>query len=294
MNTLNVAILGSTEKEPNLLQLCPVQPNVLTNTTNSSQMYVLSMTFDDDQNENAVQTDNAEVSKSIEILEKNINYEKVKLQEPQRTSTPTFEDTSIGNFNDTILDGHLQEPQQDRPPLNNDITVHPQNKENERIATVLQHKQLDVDRKKTEENCVQISPIRKDELMQTTTSPLQLKTEQTDKEKKNTDYKSDSKETVENAPNIHKQSMKQTVADMFETNASTNNSSTNYCRDWLSRNNGCDSKDIAQNDTYVKQDSCDSELLENVTSVSKWVAPKTSKNKKQVAKIVKSKESKEM
>ena len=61
------------------------------------------------------------------------------------------------------------------------------------------------------------------------------------------------------------------VADLLAKNISNEM----YCRDWVSKNQAVNS--IAQNDSMsdsVEQDSCDSSLLDNVTSVSKWVSKK--------------------
>ena len=66
---------------------------VLTGTTNAEQMYVLSMTFDDGssastENKQMQEEIGHQVSKSIELLEKNENLEVEipKLQEPQQSS----------------------------------------------------------------------------------------------------------------------------------------------------------------------------------------------------------------
>ena len=89
----------------NLLQMLPVK--VLTGTTSSSQVYVLSMTIsDDEKNDEENQTKLQEqVANSILVLDKDIQQgaANIELKEPQRSSTPKFDEL----LNDTIIDGHL-------------------------------------------------------------------------------------------------------------------------------------------------------------------------------------------
>ena len=83
--------------------------NIVTQPTTPSQMYVLSMSVKDDSVSLPGNDLHAEVAKSIDIVDRDVNLEQVDiitLKEPQRTSTPNFDENNPANFNDTIIDGH--------------------------------------------------------------------------------------------------------------------------------------------------------------------------------------------
>ena len=90
--------------------LVSIPVEVLTGTNKSSQMYVLSMTFDDKPANIQTTEVQEQVAQSILLLqdkEENLDMKEIsKIEEPQRSSTPKFDDLNTG-LNDTILDGNL-------------------------------------------------------------------------------------------------------------------------------------------------------------------------------------------
>ena len=96
----------------------------------------------------------------------------------------------------------------------------------------------------------------------------------------------------------HNDNKRKTVADLIFGSKSSDDSSTKYCSEWVRKSKNSDEYS-AQNDTYIEQDTCDSNLLNNVTSVShncdnaKWVHPKHPNKNFQVANLDKNLNKKE-
>ena len=313
------------------LQVYPIQ-NVLTNTTNSSEVYVVSMTVDDDLEQKQV---NMDITKSIQILDRDINLNDLTqipdFKEPQRSSTPNFDETAIGigNINDTIIDGHnlhdqvkqlnagnappllplleiKENPKGDtdkRQQIREDVDVKQKKQED---STDEQKENVDVKQKKQEG----ITGKQKDNKPKedTATKPSEdiLAYRRKEEGLKWCNDKNGGKlEQNENMYKSHLQDFKKkpkTVADLLEANYG---GTSRYCKEWLRKNEhdasggggpadcgggtaGCGViENNAQSDTYVEQDSCDSNLLHNITSVSQNVPQKKPRPKLCTAQVAK-------
>ena len=92
-------------------QLLQVPVEVLSKfAQDTPQVYILSMQFDDD-NSTGNEEIKGTVKQTIEMLEEEdkLNEVEIKdLKEPQRASTPKFDENVLSNLDDTILEGNLQ------------------------------------------------------------------------------------------------------------------------------------------------------------------------------------------
>ena len=272
-----------TSGDNNLLQMLPVK--VLTGTTSSSQVYVLSMTIsDDEKNDEENQTKLQEqVANSILVLDKDIQQgaANIELKEPQRSSTPKFDEL----LNDTIIDGHLAKEDRSIPNLEA-----AKNAEEGKEVSVMSDEQNPV--KKTENAQLLIEHLQCKNTERDHTGEHQghtltgrKKTSSEHHGKENINMSGKKMEKITKGGH-HKRQL--CVADILTKASSPNDVVCNvkthnatYCNDWVS-NSFTPSGQIAQNDMSsetVEQDSCDSSLLNNVTSVSqsRWVSKKQSK-----------------
>ena len=258
-------------------QLKMFSVDVMTNTTNTSQMYVLSMTFDEDSvNANERKAVQEQVQQSILILDKEarLQHDITAMSEPQRSSTPTFDETGLGTLNDTIIDGHISKSLLQTEPLNFQRPLIL-----EKTTQMLQ-KEDPCKEKQLQPSGVRENKEDKEEMMNSSTAEMEQdtldekllkaaelpkqKTSELNSNEKVNNEKENLPRSVQHSQNVKKQ------PGAAEILTSKHSSSTKYCSDWVRKNN-CVSGEIAQNDTYIEQDTCDSSLLHNVTSVSKNV-----------------------
>ena len=112
-------LTNPTAEGANANAVYPIQ--VLTTPSITPQLYILLMTMEDSTSDPALKD---EIKQSFLILDENLNLQSdgqmqrlqdadanmliSKLKEPQRTSTPTFDENGLGSLNDTIVGGYLQ------------------------------------------------------------------------------------------------------------------------------------------------------------------------------------------
>ena len=267
VQTLNLP--GAADGDGNkLLQLYPVHVLTGTGTTTTPEMYVLLMEIDDGTDSSSLLAQeevHEQVAKTITLLEKNDNIENLdisKLQEPQRSSTSKFDPESKDVLNDTILDGNIQRKEEHA------VTEHDKLEPTEVKRNVSVNKEI-IHPEKEDVN----EPYVEKEILSTNNT--------TEKEKENT---LDRRLDVHHKRNLNTKGIKKQlcIADMigkipFNDDSRKTHNET-YCQNWVSTN--CNSiQKLAQNDSIQEQDSCDSSLLQNVTSVSKhkWVKPNSKK-----------------
>ena len=313
--------------------IIPVQ--TITNTSNTEQMYVMAMTFDDE----TMGTDNTikeDVGRSLLFLETDLNLapgtnatsNKINdLKEPQRTSTPTFDENCIGNFNDTIIGGHnLQNmvltttnlvgstcPEPGVSPIGHaEVSA----QEASPVGCTEEKSpvgQPDVSAKaspvgRTEEKSpvgqpdvsAKASPVGRTQ--EPEASPVSRR------EKHAASPVSQKKETpIGRKRNEENCKIEESKENCFKKakeckNYHNDNYNDKYCKEWVRKCQTFGSDQIAQSDasTCVEQDSCNSSLLDNVTSVShtrekqkptQFVKPK---NNSQVGKKLNSEKDKDM
>ena len=237
---------------PNSIPTC-TDPNIMypvgvvTTTSNTPQMYVLSMTVDEDDGDGLQQQE--QIKKSIEILDADLNGHDANLdirriQEPQRTSTPTFDDNAITSLNDTILDGNLGQCTQKAASVSLLSTVGVT--EQVQPNTTTEHK--------TEKE--------KPSMVGMTSKLLEQKNCENGK-----NYNVMAQEVI--GGKEKEQELQNIDVPIGNKDAELKKGHTSkYCKAWVSNQNLVVNDETAQSDTCVEQDSCNSSLLDNVTSVS--------------------------
>ena len=251
LNVNGLQLPATMGNDGNLVEMYPVK--VLTGTTNSQQVYVLSMTFDDGSEHQEVQEDVCEhVMQMIDMLQKeekdvlevnepdknytaplvkmeNFELDINGLQEPQRSSTPKFQENGL---NETIIEGNIangKEPTDINRPasITEEKILHNENSEK---SAQMQPGSVEEGNYKRPEATA---------LMKTTIHP-------DFKEKENLLKNNLTRNKKIVKP--HNRS-KLCVADVLNKNfniQSTNNDNEKYCSDWVSKN--LLPQEIAQNE----------------------------------------------
>ena len=276
-------------------EILQVPVEVLSNfAQNTSEVYVLSVELEQDST--GTSEIKEDVAKSIQILDDDLdNIEDLK--EPQRSSTPKFDETGILNMNDTILDGNLR-----KEMISSETTTRATPEKDFRMPLELAPITVESIPSTSEDRTPKPALVEKDNrrpdkmiIDKEDTSSVKLKNifavaNTTEKKKQNVHHQG-----IQKYPSINGKCVADWIAPKSTRTENTTHNKT-YCRDWVSQNigeNGLNGEKAVQNDSLAEQDSCQSSLLDNVTSVSNWVKPKALENKSQGSKHVEKKSEKD-
>ena len=231
----SVPLVTPTEGTVENIQVPAV--NLITNPT-TSNVYVVAMTVDD-VIPGAESTEKQEVEKQQVSPVVPVTVEKTKtLEEPQRTSTPLLEDGSAA-MNETILAGNLNQQEG---------TVEINGKDDKDV-----HKEPEKDR-------VESEGLIEKEILMKIDNKIQPQHVNISTQKKSVTVEKENKKEENSDGGVRKTKM----------DSKLHNKS--YCKEWVSTMES--TKTLAQNATFVEQDSCDSNLLLNTTSVSRNIVKK--------------------